>query len=419
MKSSVLAFAVMLALFGVVPDVRADENTLLHLRRGAATTDFQLLPSASARANAYEIAGSVPDRQNVVLGPFLSIPSAGIQKINVGQARAILFLGSGTQGIEGCVDITATLFRAPSGGDRVVLGTATLTGASLLPKNQNPSALEVPISVQGSAATRSLQIGDQIGLEIVVLNRCGGAKQVSLRYDATTHASRVAFLDNCPGVANVDQLDSDDDGAGDACDNCPGLANGGQHDLDADGLGDACDNCTSAPNPDQANGDRDGLGDACDLCPADPGEGEDPSGCPCARLSCDDGNACTTDACVTNTGCTYTDAVSIDAVLCKLDALRATVIGAPATDLSFRLKKRRSPLMRALKKCDKFAALTRNELRRGGPKLAKRLGQLQAALQRFVLEIDRGAQRSEISPTFRVTLLGESGEVVVAARDVR
>lgn len=34
--------------------------------------------------------------------------------------------------------------------------------------------------------------------------------------------------DNCPGVFNPDQDDTDDDGIGDACDNCPGVANGDQ-----------------------------------------------------------------------------------------------------------------------------------------------------------------------------------------------
>ena len=103
--------------------------------------------------------------------------------------------------------------------------------------------------------------------------------------------------DNCPFVANADQTDTDQDGAGDACDsdddndgvadtadNCPLVANADQADGDGDGLGDACDacpldaandvdgdgvcgnadNCPTTPNPDQGDNDNDGVGDACD-----------------------------------------------------------------------------------------------------------------------------------------------------------
>jgi hypothetical protein len=79
--------------------------------------------------------------------------------------------------------------------------------------------------------------------------------------------------DNCPNVANADQIDGDGDGIGNACDpdndndnvanvsdNCPTVANADQLDSDHDGLGNACD----------ADDDNDGVPDAQDAFPLDP-----------------------------------------------------------------------------------------------------------------------------------------------------
>jgi hypothetical protein len=65
-------------------------------------------------------------------------------------------------------------------------------------------------------------------------------------------------LDNCPGVTNQSQVDTDLDGIGDACDNEPDT------DSDGDGVSNVLDNCLIDPNPLQEDFDLDGAGDACD-----------------------------------------------------------------------------------------------------------------------------------------------------------
>ena len=66
-------------------------------------------------------------------------------------------------------------------------------------------------------------------------------------------------LDNCPAVPNDSQVDTNNNGIGNACDPIT--------DSDGDGVLDEFDNCPAVRNPDQTDSDGNGRGDACEGLP--------------------------------------------------------------------------------------------------------------------------------------------------------
>ncbi len=415
-----LAPAILLAV-GALP-ARADDGLTFFLQGDPGSLTLSSVPSNQADAR------ELPARDNTVksgdvlsLGVFLGPVATQPRKIPVGPGLATMYLASGTSGMNGCAEVAVALFRQQPGGARVVLAATTIGRVSLVGKRSTMAPIQVGLTVQGTPAVRTLAPGERIGFQVSVANRCTeGAHAVSLLYDATTNQSQVGLVDNCPGVANPDQLDDDDDTRGNACDDCPTVPNANQRDFDADGLGDACDNCPTAPNPDQANVDGDRVGDACDICPADAGEPNDPTGCPCQKLSCDDGNACTTDVCVAGAGCQHTDAVSLDAVRCRLAGFRDAVGRASSSQLDPKLLGKHGKLSRLLGRCDRAIDALVTAKRRGVKRrIDKRFDILENVLQRLILQVDRGFGEGLVQQSERDELLHLATEAASAARSAR
>ncbi|MEO8224313.1 MAG: thrombospondin type 3 repeat-containing protein [Gammaproteobacteria bacterium] len=78
----------------------------------------------------------------------------------------------------------------------------------------------------------------------------------------TTYGSKGQFFISAIGS------DADGDGVGDSADNCPNVANADQLDNDLDGRGNVCDNCRNLANNTgiaaQCDSDNDGFGNRCD-----------------------------------------------------------------------------------------------------------------------------------------------------------
>jgi hypothetical protein len=124
--------------------------------------------------------------------------------------------------------------------------------------------------------------------------------------DADDDNDGVADLsDNCDRAANADQQDSDADGVGNVCDSdadndlvpdgsdlCAGTSPGAevdgdgcsafQLDADGDGVSDAVDNCATVANTNQIDSDGDTQGDACDPDDDDDGVLDGADACPLA-----------------------------------------------------------------------------------------------------------------------------------------
>jgi hypothetical protein len=357
---------------------------------GGGTAKAFLRSDAPTAQDALRTDGVLVHKQETAaVLEFVATPSAaGV--IPLGAASATLYLTTSKEVMTACADVTVILFRR-SAGVRTQVGSGTAVNLTINPPPLGSRATPqtIPITVDGTLDQRTLQSGDGLAMETRVHNHCGDYRYLSVFYDAVNQASRIQF-DNCPGVDNPDQTDTDGDGVGDACDNCPTVA-----------------------NPDQADTDKDGVGDACDACPGTPPDSQaSADGCVCAQRNCDDADPCTTDLCVTLTaGCTHQDKSGVDAVSCRVVRNSSAVNGAGLNDISPVAKAR---LIAQLGRIGRAADATRAAMEniQFKAQFERRLTRLEARLTHFTSLVDGLLHRQRISPALADQLTNNALEAL-------
>jgi len=165
----------------------ASAQDVLYLRAGGL-----LSPEPSpAGATTAVISKRLPAGEDALLGTFTSAPFD--HDAVLGQARGVVFLGTGRPGMDGCALVTMSLARL-TGVVQTVVATGTLD-TSILARRKVIDPIIVPMLLSDALVAGT---GDRLVFDVRVANHCGGARSVSILYDSVGRASAVELY--APGA---------------------------------------------------------------------------------------------------------------------------------------------------------------------------------------------------------------------------
>lgn len=225
---------------------------------GMTCTELATLMQGLGAYNALNLDGGGSSAMYLSGTGIVNSPSDGSERVT-GNQLAVFAAANGSLG-----KVTGLVYEDPDTTKRIANATVKITGGpsdvtdatgvyefSLL-----PGTYTITASASGyitKSISRTVTAGQTIWGSI---NLVKSAVPTDLDGDGT-----VDSQDNCPNIANPNQLDTDSDGLGNACDG----------DDDGDGKFDEDDNCPLVANPGQLDSDGDGVGNACDGAPTDAG----------------------------------------------------------------------------------------------------------------------------------------------------
>ncbi len=209
-------------------------------------------------------------------------------------ARGIRFTLASNVTLPKTVSVKAVM---PNGGQQVVLAETTVTGTIMaFPETSagmfiidfglsqplrlsEIELMQIPSTVTTHALRFLAQPGETYTIYIDPDRSYGSVAQESVQLSSDKDVLKLLVGGNSSVNPNPAYISSDSDGDGvpDETDNCPKVANADQIDVNGNGQGDACDdfdhdgvmtlddNCPNTPNSAQRDTDGDGIGDECDF----------------------------------------------------------------------------------------------------------------------------------------------------------